>query len=717
MKKIRILALLLAILAVLPLAVSCTDAGKTTTATKPAATETKPATDPLTSATLYVAVNGSDDADGTKEKPLATIAGALSKLETLDKKITDVEINVGSGIYEVRETIRFTSGICDGRNVTVRGEDKTTLSGGITLNSADFLPADDELSDRFTDSARENIVRIDLKSHGIDVDSLLARSPEGRLVTVNGKLLTSCRYPDIGFLSVKNAIPESVRDEPITVDVSKSIAREMATWKDIDDAYVFIYIRQLWHPGYRKMLAYDPENATFDISIDDQWGLNRLDKFYIYNVPEEMTMPGEYYISRDGVLYIYKTDDFDGSSVCVAATENPIISFDGVSGVTLDNFVIENCNATAVAGHGDNLNIRNCVIRAAKNGIFLDGGHDIDIYNNEVYGILNSAIQVENDVLSTEPTNIRATYNNIYNYAINGSIANNGIGLSGSRNLIAHNEAHDANWSAFAVNGPLNVIEYNEAYNLMNYCNDVGVTHTGGRFTHYYGNTIRYNYYHGIGGTAAANSCCVGIYLDDCLSDQTVYGNILSDIIGYGVLIGGGRRNTVTGNLIINTDKGMMYDKRAWDSLWNESSYWYNDWGSTFLEERTDMIKNQAPWNTEEYRTAFPWLNDLHLDMDKADPDDKDFLALPADSVVRDNVMILSSSLQIQEYEKLSEEEKKTYKYNINDVSYKYSEIGEMTYILNESDHSSLEAVAKLDLPDFIDIPFDRIGRNPKVPD
>ena len=57
-----------------------------------------------------------------------------------------------------------------------------------------------------------------------------------------------------------------------------------------------------------------------------------------------------------------------------------------------------------------------------------------------------------------------------------------------------------------------------------------------------------------------------GIYLDDALSGQQIYGNLLVDIPGSGMLIGGGRDNLISGNIIANPgqeEKGTTEDEMA----------------------------------------------------------------------------------------------------------------------------------------------------------
>ena len=66
-----------------------------------------------------------------------------------------------------------------------------------------------------------------------------------------------------------------------------------------------------------------------------------------------------------------------------------------------------------------------------------------------------------------------------------------------------------------------------------------------------------------------------GIYMDDALSGQNIYGNILINIPKHAIFIGGGRDINVYDNMIINSgDSAIRYDARARDALLTET--WFS---------------------------------------------------------------------------------------------------------------------------------------------
>ena len=699
MKKLT--ALILALVMLVPMIASCEKPQATATAE---VTETAKTATADTSATIYVAVDGDDSADGTKDRPMATVNAAVAKALTLPAG-TDAVVSVGAGEYFMTDTVVIPANELG--SLTVIGDGEAVLTGGMAIPTDDFTPADDELSQRFPESAREYIVSVDLKKYGIDLDAVLSPYPEYRMITLNGEVLRPSRYPDFGYLHIKNGIDETVAKQDEDIEVNKSIIRETQKWQTTDGVRIFMYVRELYFAHRFDLKGVDAEKNTIRISSCDNEGYKSLDEFYFFNVPEEMTMAGEYYLSDDGILYIYKTEDFDGGEVRVTTMNGDMIKLDGAENFTLDGIVLQDCNATAVSGSANYLTVTNCTVRDVKNAIVTSSGHDIKIHANTLYNIFSNGVDLENDMLGLDPMNNEITYNELYNFAINESMELVGFCTYGANNLIAHNEAHDANWQVFYMHGFNNVIEYNEAYNLLYYNDDTGVYHFGGP-GYFYGNVIRYNYFHNI-GSGGTQYTVNGIYFDDGLMNQTAYGNVLVDIYGRGFLIGGGREHHVTGNLIINARNGILYDQRIYDAIWGE--FWYREMD---IRSVAANVAANEPWTTERFLDMFPWMRKVQLDGEKADPDDPYWFGAPAFSELKDNVMVISDPSLIKLY---NSENDPAWRWTVKDAVRRFSEIENPTYIISTEDHSSLEAIAKLDLPDFIDIPFDKIGRNPKVPD
>ena len=77
----------------------------------------------------------------------------------------------------------------------------------------------------------------------------------------------------------------------------------------------------------------------------------------------------------------------------------------------------------------------------------------------------------------------------------------------------------------------------------------------------WYGNVVRYNFIYNVG---SENYNPDGIYLDDAVSGQKIYGNLLVNIPSNLIHVGGGRDNVITNNIIVNPgNNALRSDDRA----------------------------------------------------------------------------------------------------------------------------------------------------------
>lgn len=87
---------------------------------------------------IYVSENGSDNGDGSKSQPFATMQRAVDELAKITDGMTgDIVVNFEKGIHYIDKTISLTNahGGKNGYNVIFRGlsEDKPVLSGGVEV--------------------------------------------------------------------------------------------------------------------------------------------------------------------------------------------------------------------------------------------------------------------------------------------------------------------------------------------------------------------------------------------------------------------------------------------------------------------------------------------------------------------------------------------------------------------------------------------------------
>ena len=152
---------------------------------------------------------------------------------------------------------------------------------------------------------------------------------------------------------------------------------------------------------------------------------------------------------------------------------------------------------------------------------------------------------------------------------------------------------HDAPHEAIEYTGPNHIMEYNEIYRVCTETGDCGAFYTGRKF-YDYGCIIRYNFIHDVGTSGLRAD---GIFLDDGESGQTLIGNLIVNVSGHGINIGGGRDNVVENNLVLDwnykNNKALLFDNRGRDYML------YDD-------------PDQAQWMADtlkEYQAQKEWLD------------------------------------------------------------------------------------------------------------
>jgi len=246
-------------------------------------------------------------------------------------------------------------------------------------------------------------------------------------------------------------------------------------------------------------------------------------------------MEGEYYIDKaTGYLYIYKTADFDTSEILLSALTSPIINAASVSNITLKNFVLRATSSNGMNISGINIVIDNCDIYNVQSGGIYANGTNITIQNSELAYLGAYGIQIQGGVIATLTSSGNLVYNNyIHDFAVIQKTSQHGIDVRGCGNVVSHNEVSNAPHQAIFWEGPNNVLEYNEVYNVCLETSDCGAFYHGRDYISY-GTVIRYNYIHDIG---TKNASAHGIYWDDGLSGQTAYGNVIANTYRFGFLI------------------------------------------------------------------------------------------------------------------------------------------------------------------------------------
>jgi parallel beta-helix repeat protein len=182
---------------------------------------------------------------------------------------------------------------------------------------------------------------------------------------------------------------------------------------------------------------------------------------------------------------------------------------------------------------------------------------------------------------------------------------------------VAQNLIHHCPTGAVAYGGNEQLLELNEIHNVCLIYGDVGVFYTGRDWSSR-GNVVRWNYIHRITNNEGHGS--QAIYLDDCDSGDLVVGNIVYGGVGRGVLLGGGRDNTIRGNMFFHLPKGIHVDARGPRGITLDKP------GSWNLKAKCEAVGYHSPLWRQRYPKLATVLDEQPL--------------LPLGNVMRHNIFV-----------------------------------------------------------------------------
>jgi len=686
---------------------------------------------------IYVSPTGNDAADGSITAPLKTIEAARNKIRTL--KTTDAYPNgytvyLRGGEYNVASKISFgakDSGTEDAPILyTNYSNEKVTLVGGQAIEPDDFTKVTDAaILDILADqSVRDEIYQVDLKQYGItDVgepylfgaysysgvyDFLTAPDTPASELFINNRALTVARYPNEGMMSADRVIEMgwdadtkaegTASSDPFIIGVSDERIKKWETSVNAQSeesknkVLMYGWWKYDWCDQSIPIAAIDQENLNITsawsawLCPDTRYGTRN---FYVYNLIEELDIPGEYYMDYDNcILYVYPPEDIsqlDASDICFSLISTELISvynaqnitFSGIDisagrkyGYYIDgctNVVVENCEITNTASkaariiNGTSCGIRDSYLHDVNGGVVISGGDEVTLTagNNFV-----SNCHIENFSRLTK------------NY--NGAIDVGGVG-----NIVKNNEIHGGAHLAISFGGQNHEIMYNDIYNVCAERYDTGAIYGGltwvGR-----GCKVMYNYIHDMETTSTGGLGISAVYMDGGQCDMTVSGNVFANIKGGAIWLGGGQDVVMENNYFINCKDGLWLQNPMPNVDLNDNHYpRYNA-----LDQKADLANN------EYWKQAFP---KLYTFMAQSDDEKR----IPKNNTFRNNIAYGSKLYKGGESCKAE-----AYIPNLTTENLVFEQ--DPGFVNYDDKNFMLRAdSAAFELEDFYAIPFDEIGR------
>jgi hypothetical protein len=532
--------------------------------------------------TLHVSPAGRDEWSGRLRHP--SLLGKDGPFRTLERARDEIRqrrsaatlpaagavVELEPGTYFLPRTFELTaadSGTASAPIVyAARRPGSVRLSGGTTISG--FVPVTaSEFRERLPEAARGQVLQADLSSLGI-VD-FGSPEPDGRGCEVffDAQPMTLARWPNRGFAEVAGVSP----DQPVTVHgVKGSEVPEIlydgdrpGRWGRERDGWLNGFWFWDWAEGAQPITGIDVERKFITLGgKPHSYGYRKGQWYYAFNLLCELDQPGEWYIDRaHQTLFVWPPAPWRDDSVVLSVLPTGIRS-SAASWITLRGLTLEAVRGNAIEiEDGEGVRVEACTVRnTGYRGIVITGGTAHAVVGCDLYDTGNGAVTLAGgDRPTLTPAGHRLENTCIRRYGRLKRTFCTGVELVGVGQVARRNLIYDAPYIALWFSGNDHLVELNEIHSVCYEANDSGAIYAG-RDWSMRGNIVRYNYIHDVAGFLGRG--CNGIYLDDLFSGVEVTGNLIVRV-PRAFLIGGGRDNLITNNVMVDCKDGMHIDDRG----------------------------------------------------------------------------------------------------------------------------------------------------------
>ena len=627
---------------------------------------------------FFISPSGNDKYNGTIEKPFATLEKARKEVRKILSKEKNISISVyfRAGDYFFKNSVVFDSLDSGTEEYPVTysayNNEAVSFSGGISIPVKYATQVKDVLVlNRFPVTAKNKILQVDLKKLGIkDFGMLTPRGfarpyqPAPMELFCNKGAMHLARYPNdtlipLGKVLDAGSIPRN-GDFSHRGGKFQFSTNEPNRWAQAKD----IWISGFFHYGYAddavQIADLDLKNKTISTKQETLYGFEsgkNFQRWFAYNLLEEIDSPGEYYIDRtSGILYFYHSEG-ELKTIEVSMLEDPLVQLRNTSFIHFNGISFECSRGMGVyIEKGNDNKIDNCVFRnlgivgvcigkgiepfaelthegdgqpaSAKLGSLMnymykhttfdrEAGTGHIISNCEIYNTGSGGISLGGgDRLTLKKGNNQVVNCGIHDFNRLDRSYKAGINIDGVGNVIRNCEIFNCPGSAILLHGNDHLIEYNSIHHAVTDGDDMGAIYYG-RDPSEFGNKVQYNFFHHIGND---HGLIVSVYHDDGACGMEVTGNIFYMAGMRSVLIGGGSDNVYRNNIFIESPMAFHLDNRLMG--WAKA----NLDSEGIFKKRLDAVNyKQAP-----YATAYPKLKNYF----------EDTPALPKRNFIENNVFV-----------------------------------------------------------------------------
>ena len=527
---------------------------------------------------FFVATNGDDRADGTINRPFATLKRAQDAVRALPRPLPagGVAVYLREGKYRMQETLELTDRDAGepGAEIVWRPwqNERVVLTGGWPVRGWRALGETDD--PQVDAKARAHVVVADVKDAGFSAmmplnkfGYAITRTAEATDLYFRGKPCTLAREPNEGWFETK-AIGTPA-NKTVVVDCGG-----LERWTREPELMACGYWDFHWCELSTQVEKVDPAASTLTLNMTfvkpdhAPYFLKPKRPYFLFNALCALDRPGEWYLDRaSGRLYLWAEDGAcpaDGDCVLSEFTK-PFVSLSGVRDVRFSGLVLENGRGTAVTGTNCTRVVfsGNVIRNFGGNAVRLESCDTVSFEDNVLHTFGHAGLILRGgDRRTLTPASVRVVNNEIrdverWRHTYSPCVDFAGVGAE-----IACNRLCDVPSSAIHLGGNDLLVLSNIVERAVLEPDDQGAVDIYNDPT-FAGIYFGWNLWRDIGSPKPFPNASQGqaaIRFDDKISTMTVFGNqfVRCGKGNFGaVQINWGRNNVIDNNLFVDCSFGV----------------------------------------------------------------------------------------------------------------------------------------------------------------
>ncbi|MCE1198510.1 MAG: right-handed parallel beta-helix repeat-containing protein [Marinilabiliales bacterium] len=586
----------------------------------------------------YVSPTAGPGGNGSKERPFSCLTAARDAIRAFRKEHPGSSgkgetIYLRAGIFALNESFTLEAEDGGGENDPVvyrafPGE-SVSLTGAVCIRPEEIKKVEDPIFlDRIIEpAARPHLREIDLRKAGVS-DTLSWKlegfgrpyAASGVELFINGTPYRLAGYPNNGKIRIhpEDVIDPGIRNEKAYPGKIRFPDERIKKWPESGDAMVFGCFTYAWASDQLRIAAIDRQKQEITFADAHVYGISgkkEWNQYRIFNLPEEIDEPGEYYFDKSaGKLYYYPIHEpLSTDTILVSRLGSPLVSMVNTSNIRMEGISFEAARGIGVwIVDGSNNQLKDCTFRnigmlAVRIGLGYDSFGEHQNNFNSHGGKHNGLLHCTLDNIGSGGVCLgggdRKSLEPAGNYVDDCSFTRCGrltysykcpVNIHGVGNRITHCQFNESQATEIYLHGNNHLIEYNLIQDACTFMDDQGAFYLG-RNPSEAGNVIRYNLFRNTGrfGTTMA------VYMDDGACGTSVYGNIFFHAGSRTIMMGGGSHNPMIANIFIGSPMAIHLDNRL--------ENWAKDW--LYKDGLFEKELKEVDYKNPPYSLQYPWLS------------------------------------------------------------------------------------------------------------